>query len=93
MEMFVKPEIFFFSLMSALLAVVAYFLKQLHTDFKRVEKDVTEVKSTTALIKAEFKGINDLMNQKIEFLEKRVSHFETIIFKKTEHAKERNEPD
>ncbi len=91
MEMFVKPEIFFFSLMSALLAVVAYFLKQLHTDFKRVEKDVTEVKSTTALIKAEFKGINDLMNQKIEFLEKRVSHFESIIFKKPEHGKERNE--
>lgn len=91
MEMFVKPEIFFLSLMSALLAVVAYFLKQLHTDFKRVEKDVTEVKSTTALIKAEFKGINDLMNQKIEFLEKRVSHFESIIFKQTDHGKERNE--
>jgi hypothetical protein len=91
MEMFVKPEIFFLSLMSALLAVVAYFLKQLHTDFKRVEKDVTEVKTTTALIKTEFKGINDLMNQKIEFLEKRVSHFECIIFKQKEHGKERNE--
>jgi ppGpp synthetase/RelA/SpoT-type nucleotidyltranferase len=91
MEMFVKPEIFFLSLMSALLAVVAYFLKQLHTDFKRVEKDVTEVKTTTALIKTEFKGINDLMNQKIEFLEKRVSHFESIIFKQKEHGKERNE--
>jgi hypothetical protein len=45
MEMFVKPELFFFSLMSVLLAIVAYFLKQLHTDFKRVEKDVTEVKN------------------------------------------------
>ena len=84
MEMFVKPEVFFFSLMSVLLAIVAYFLKQLHTDFKRVEKDVTEVKTTTALIKTEFKGINDLMNQKIEFLEKRINHFESLCFKQSE---------
>jgi len=82
-----SPEIFFYSLLSALLAIVAYFLKQLHSDFKRVEKDVTEVKSTTALIKAEFKGINELMNQRIEFLEKRISHIESFIFNSNEHGK------
>jgi hypothetical protein len=81
MEMMLKPEIFFYSLTSLLLGIVAYFLKQLLTDFKRVEKDVVEVKTTTALIKAEFKGINDLLNQKIEFLEKRVNHFESLFFK------------
>jgi hypothetical protein len=91
MEMFVKPEMFFFSLMSVLLAIVAYFLKQLHTDFKRVEKDVTEVKTTTALIKTEFKGINDLMNQKIEFLEKRINHFESLFLKQPDYGKEKNE--
>jgi hypothetical protein len=91
MEMFVKPEMFFFSLMSVLLGIVAYFLKQLHTDFKRVEKDVTEVKTTTALIKTEFKGINELMNQKIEFLEKRINHFESLFFKQPDYGKERNE--
>jgi len=82
-----SPEIFFYSLLSALLAIVAYFMKQLHSDFKRVEKDVTEVKSTTALIKAEFKGINELMNQRIEFLEKRISHIESFIFNSNEHGK------
>lgn len=82
-----SPEIFFYSLLSALLAIVAYFLKQLHSDFKRVEKDVTEVKSTTALIKAEFKGINELMNQRIEFLEKRINHIESFIFISKEHGK------
>jgi len=91
MEMMLKPEIFFYSLMSLLLGIVAYFLKQLLSDFKRVEKDVTEVKTTTALIKTEFKGINDLMNQKIEFLEKRINHFETIYFKPSKNGKERNE--
>lgn len=82
-----NPEVFFYSLLSALLAIVAYFLKQLHTDFKRVEKDVTEVKATTALIKSEFKGINELMNQRIEFLEKRLNHIETFIFNNKEHGK------
>jgi hypothetical protein len=46
-----------------------------------VEKDLAEVKTTTSLIKTEFKGINELMNQKIEFLEKRLNHVETFIFK------------
>lgn len=76
---------YFYALISVLLAVVAYFLRQLLTDFKRVERDVTEVKSTMALIKAEFKGINELMNQRIEFLERRIHHLETIIFKTNEH--------
>jgi hypothetical protein len=73
--------------LSGLLAVVAYFMKQLHSDFKRVEKDVTEVKATTALIKAEFKGINELMNQRLEFLEKRINHIESFIFNNKEHGK------
>ena len=76
---------YFYALISVLLAVVAYFLRQLLADFKRVERDVTEVKSTMALIKAEFKGINELMNQRIEFLERRIHHLETIIFKTNEH--------
>jgi cell division protein FtsB len=76
---------YFYALISVLLAVVAYFLRQLLADFKRVEKDVTEVKATMALIKAEFKGINELMNQRIEFLERRIHHLETIIFKANEH--------
>ena len=86
-----KPEVFFYSLTSVLLGVVAYFLKQLLSDFKRAEKDLSEVKATMALIKAEFKGINDLMNQKIEFLEKRLSHFETIYFNQNEHGKEKSD--
>jgi len=87
MEMILKPEIFFYSLVSVLLGIVAYFLKQLLSDFKRIEKDVTEVKTTTAIIKTEFKGINDLMNQKIEFLEKRINHFESLFFKQSDSDK------
>ncbi len=84
----VRPEEIFYIVTSGLLGVVTYFLKQLLTDFKRVEKDVMEMKATMALLKTEFKGINDLMNQRIEFLEKRLSHIEGIIFKSKTHEKE-----
>lgn len=75
-------------IISVLLSLVAFFTKQLHRDFKRVEKDLSEVKTTTSLIKAEFKGINDLMNQKIEFLERRLNHIESFIFKTSNYGKE-----
>lgn len=75
-------------IISLLLSVVAFFVKQLHRDFKHVEKDLGEVKATTSLIKTEFKGINDLMNQKIEFLEKRLTHIETFIFKTIKNGKD-----
>ena len=88
MEMILKPEIIFNTLIAGLLGVVAYFLKQLLSDFKRVEKDVTEVKATMALIKTEFKGINELMNQKIEFLEKRINHFESTFFSQSKGRKQ-----
>lgn len=74
-------------IISLLLSVVAFFVKQLHRDFKHVEKDLGEVKTTTSIIKTEFKGINDLMNQRIEFLEKRLNHIETFIFNNKEHGK------
>lgn len=82
---------YFYTLISLLLAIVAYFLKQLLLDFRRVEKDVGEVKTTMALIKAEFKGINDLMNQKLEYLEHRIRYLEENI-KQRGHENERNEP-
>jgi hypothetical protein len=75
-------------IITLLLAIVAYFIKQLHRDFKRVEKDLGEVKTTTSIIKAEFKGINELMNQKIDFLEKRLNLIERIIFKSLKNEKE-----
>jgi hypothetical protein len=75
-------------IISVLLSLVAFFTKQLHSDFKRVEKDLAEVKTTTSLIKTEFKGINELMNQKIEFLEKRLRHVESFIFKGMKDGKQ-----
>ena len=79
--------VLFGSLISILLSVVAYFVKQLHTDFKRMEKDLVEVKTIALIIKTEFKSGNDLLNQKVEYLEKRVQTLEISIFKNQEYEK------
>ena len=56
MEQAPQLMVLFGSLISLLLSVVAYFIKQLHTDFKRMEKDLVEVKTMALLIKTEFKS-------------------------------------
>lgn len=77
----------FGSIISILLSMVAYFIKQLHTDFKRMEKDLFEVKTMALIIKTEFKSGNDLLNQKVEYLDKRVSNLEEITFKNHENER------
>ena len=87
MEQAPQLMVLFGSLISLLLSVVAYFIKQLHTDFKRMEKDLVEVKTMALLIKTEFKSSSDLLNQKVDYLEHRVQKIELSIFKNHEHEK------
>ena len=87
MEQAPQLMVLFGSLISLLLSVVAYFIKQLHTDFKRMEKDLVEVKTMALLIKTEFKSSSDLLNQKVDYLEHRVQKLEINIFKNHEHEK------
>jgi len=59
-----------------LLSLIAYFIKQLHNDFKRVERDLVEVKTTTQIIKTEFRSDYQVITQRVVFLEKRVAKLE-----------------
>ena len=77
----------FGTLITLLLSVVAYFIKQLHTDFKSMEKDLIEVNTMALIIKTEFKSGNDLLNQKVEYIEKRVHNLELSIFKNQDYEK------
>jgi hypothetical protein len=52
-----------------------------------MEKDLTEVKTMAILIKTEFKSSNDLLNQKVEYLERRVNKIELIILKHSDNEK------
>ncbi|UOE42174.1 hypothetical protein MTP09_05930 [Chryseobacterium suipulveris] len=76
MENAITLNVVFGSLISMLLAIVAYFIKQLHADFKKMEKDLTEVKTMALLIKTEFKNSYDLLNHKVDYLEHRVNNLE-----------------
>jgi len=76
MEQVVNPDLFFYTLITLLLGAVAYFIRQLHSDFKRVEKDVSEVKATTSILRTEFKGNIELIRQRSDFLEQRLSYLE-----------------
>jgi hypothetical protein len=70
-----------------------FFRKEKHSNvnIKRSEGASSAKKVFMALHKTEFKGINDLTNQRIEFLEKRLTHKELFLFKMITHEKERVE--
>ena len=74
-------NVLFGSVSSLLLAVVAYFIKQLHSDFKKIEKDITEVKRMALLIKTELKNSYDLLSQRVEYLESRITTLEMLNLK------------
>lgn len=87
MENAITLNTVFGSLISLLLTIVAYFIKQLHSDFKRMEKDLSEVKTMALLIKTEFKNSYDLLNQKVDYLEHRVNIIEQQNLKNLNNEK------
>lgn len=85
MEQISAIQLIFGSITSILLSVVAYFIKLLHSDFCKMEMDLSEVKTMTMLIKTEFKSRYDLLCQRVEYLEKRVEIIEHITFNEHSH--------
>ena len=85
MEQISAIQLIFGSFTSILLSVVAYFIKLLHSDFRKMEMDLSEVKTMTMLIKTEFKSRYDLLCQRVEYLEKRVEIIEHITFNEHSH--------
>ena len=83
----ITVSVFFGFISSVLLAVVAYFIRQLHTDFKSMEKDMSEVKTMALVIKTEFKNSYDLLNQKVEYLEQRINKVELNQIKNQDNEK------
>lgn len=87
MENEITVSVFFGFISSVLLAVVAYFIRQLHTDFKSMERDMTEVQTMALIIKTELKNSQDLLNQKVEYLEQRINKIELNQIKNQDNEK------
>lgn len=52
---------------SVLLGIVAYFIRQLHADFRKMGESLAEVKTTGLTIRSEYKTGQELLNQKVIF--------------------------
>ncbi|WP_332031327.1 hypothetical protein [Kaistella sp.] len=87
MESELTLSVMFGFISSVLLGIVAYFIKQLHTDFKSMERDMSEVKTMALIIKTEFRTSYDIMTKKLEYLEQRISKLEINESKKQDHEK------
>jgi hypothetical protein len=74
-------------LISVLLSLVVYFVRLMHVDFRRMQKDIAEVKTTTQLIKSEFKGGLGLISQRVEQLETKMKQFETVFYNTFQYEK------
>lgn len=59
------------ALISILLSVIAYFVRQLHGNFRQVEQDMAEVKTAVEVIKTELKANYELLKLRMAFLEHR----------------------
>jgi hypothetical protein len=73
---------------SILLSMVVYFVRLLHVDFRRMQKDIAEVKTTIQLIKSEFKGGLELINQRVGQLEAKMKQFEAVFYNSIHYEKE-----
>lgn len=83
----VTLSVLFGFISSVLLAIVAYFIKQLHTDFKSMERDMSEVKTMALIIKTEFRTSYDILTKKVEYLEQRINKLEINKIKNQDHEK------
>jgi len=68
-------------LVTLLLSAITYFIKQLHSDFRKVVKELAELKSGTALMHSETQSASKLLNQRLDFIEWRLGILETPVKK------------
>ncbi len=52
----------FGALLSLLLSVIAYFLKFLHQDFRMLQQDFQEIKTTKAILEGKISGISRVLH-------------------------------
>ncbi|RKD12499.1 hypothetical protein BCY91_12710 [Pelobium manganitolerans] len=79
---------------SFLLGLIAYFIKQLHKDFKKVVQDLDEMRSANAIRYAETQAAHKLLNQRLDFMEWRLDMMAPLSKSNlTTLSKKKNETD
>ena len=73
MSLIWQTEVWVSLVFTLLLSMNAYFIKSLHHDFKRVVKELAELKNNSTLMHAETRSANELVKQRMEFIEWRLN--------------------
>lgn len=79
MEQLILNDHFAKLLASLLLSLIAYFIKQLHTDFKKVVKELAELRAANNMLYAQTQATNKALNQRLDFMEWRLDLMEPLI--------------
>lgn len=73
MSIIMQPDTLLSILFTLLLTMNAYFIKSLHYDFKRVVKELSDLKNSSALMHSETRSANEILKQRMEFFEWRLN--------------------
>lgn len=73
MSIIMQPDTLLSILFTLLLTMNAYFIKSLHYDFKRVVKELSDLKNSSTLMHSETRSANEILKQRMEFFEWRLN--------------------
>lgn len=90
MELPYSFSIFIGTLLSIMLSIIAWFIRELHHDFRTMKKEVSSLQHTANMIQTEAKSSSELIKLQVGFLQWRIEDYERTIgknFKKSNHEK------
>jgi hypothetical protein len=74
MDLTLNIGVFIGCLLSIMLSVIAWFIRQLHQDFRSVQDKVNHLQQTAHSIQVESRSTHELLKQRIHFLEWRINN-------------------
>ncbi|WP_207532962.1 hypothetical protein [Desertivirga arenae] len=81
MESIFNSNLILGAILSLLFSVIAFFVRQLHSDFRRVEQNLSEIITSTEVIKANMNAESVRIFERINFHEKRLEQLEVYLLK------------
>lgn len=79
MEVTINTSLILGSILSVLFSVIAFFIRQLHNDFRKVERKLCEIITSTEVIKANMHSESVRVFERLNFHEKRLEQLEVYL--------------
>nr|MBC7614382.1 hypothetical protein [Pseudopedobacter sp.] len=72
MDLSINLSVIIGFLLSVMLSIIAWFIRQLHQDFRRVQEQVNLLQQTAKVIQSESRSAYELLKLRISFLDWRI---------------------